>query len=103
MEIKKVAGICPVCKNRNHQLAPDVEGSICDKCQDKIAKTNAFVICKNCHKIAAVVKEGETPTGFIFDAGKFYTTNACVQCSPIVSKLIINELEEFENGQKSSK
>ena len=98
MEIRKQAGICPICKKRNHKFAPDTEGDICDDCQNKLAATNSFVICKNCKRIAAVVKEGTTDTGFTFKAGEFYTTDKCARCS-MVPKLIINELEVFQNGR----
>lgn len=98
MEIRKQAGICPVCKNRNHKFAPNTEGDICDSCQDKLAAHNSFVICRNCKRIAAVVKEGTTDNGFTFEAGKFYSTDRCARCSR-VGELIINELEEFKNGR----
>ena len=103
IEIIKTAGVCPVCKKRNHELAPDIPGDICDECQEKILKEASLVVCNKCHHIAAVVKHGETPEGFVFEPNKTYTTDSCIKCTPFTNKLLINELEDYlkQNNKKS--
>lgn len=103
MEIKKRAGICPVCHQRNHPLAPNQPGDVCDECFENLRHTASPILCNGCNSFAGMVAPGETPDGFKFELGQTYHVPSCKRCNPLSIKFDIVELKEYlENiGKKT--
>jgi len=99
MEIKKIPGRCPVCKNLNHPLAPEIKGDLCDNCFDNQLKIASPLICKKCNHFIMMVKPGVSPSGFEFKLGKVYTAISCEFCSP-VQNLEIIEVNDYLKSKK---
>lgn len=95
MDIKKRAGLCPMCKKRNHPLAPDIDGDVCDDCFTELLKKSSPIICNNCKSLVGIVEKGVTESGFEFEAGTNYTVDFCKFCRPFTTKLEINELNNY--------
>lgn len=93
--LQRKAGVCPSCNKRNHPLAPDQPGSLCDKCIALIVDTSCMVVCNKCNEISAFIKPGQTPDGFEFKLGTVYRSNHCPKCEPLNSNINIIEMTEF--------
>lgn len=95
VELRKRAGICPVCKKRNHPLAPDITGDICDTCFNSMLEKASPIICKQCNSLAGMIESGITESGFEFKTGESYTVDRCRACDKTLTKLEINELNNY--------
>lgn len=104
IHIKKEAGICPKCKKRNHPLAMDQPGDICDKCQEELVKKSSIILCNTCNHIAGFVECGKSDGGFEFQIEETYHVTHCKRCTPTLTDFKIIEVEEFmkENKQEGN-
>jgi hypothetical protein len=95
IHVKKDAGICPICKKRNHTFAPDVPGDVCDKCQDELLEKSSVILCNTCNHIAGFIEQGQSKDGFDFKLGEIYHVDHCKKCMPGVTDFKIVEVEAF--------
>jgi len=105
-ELKKIPGICPICKKPNTPILlsgnENKIGTPCSSCLDTlVARKPASIVCRKCGRLAAYMDPGIAANGFIFHPERTYHVPACKNCTPGYNSFDeIDEMIEYSKNHK---
>jgi hypothetical protein len=68
---------------------------ICDECE-RMVPNHSRIVCLRCRKVVSRMPPHKDPSGFVFEARKFYHVDACPDCQPGLTSSNLLEKQQFD-------
>jgi hypothetical protein len=86
----------PVSEARfKHTGVRNIIDPVCKGCEKTHAGL-ATIVCGKCGALVGTMKPHKDKTGFVFNAGSYYHTDACSDCKPEATQVTIIEKKIFD-------